>query len=71
MPQAIQVAKELVDTIPQIIAIKSWKGAGGEGTIHAVGNHLVVRQEMAVIDEIAEFLAALNEQPGYSGGGAF
>ncbi len=71
VPQMPQLVKELVESVPQIIAIKSWKGAGGEGTIHAVGNRLVVRQEMAVIEEIAEFLAALKDQPEYSGAGFF
>ncbi|MBL8827768.1 MAG: hypothetical protein JNM18_12385 [Planctomycetaceae bacterium] len=66
-----QMTQELVDTIPQVIAIKSWKAAGGDGTIHALGDKLVVRQEMAVIDEIAEFLSALHEQPGHVGAGFF
>ncbi len=71
MPQATQAAKELVETIPQIIATKAWKGAGGEGTIHVVGNQLIVRQDTTVIDEIAELLVALGYRGNFVGGGAF
>lgn len=76
MTEAIQVAKELSETIPQLIALKSWKGAGGEGSIHAVGNQILVRQEAGVIDEIEELLEAMgvgqrrNLEP-FGGGGFF
>jgi len=55
-----RIAQQLAGAIVKFVEPKSWEGAGGQGTITVIGHQLLVRQRMAVHDQVADFLATFN-----------
>ncbi len=56
--------EELIRSIKQIVAHKSWTGSGGRGTIeyYPIGMSLVVEQTAAIHDELGRYLKALSKE---------
>jgi len=72
--EATRVARQLAKVIPQVIAPTTWKtkSGDGQGTIHVVGNTLVVQQEFAVLREIHQLLSKMSlTEESNSGAGGF
>jgi hypothetical protein len=54
------IATKLAAAIFKFVEPKSWDGAGGEGSITIIGDQLLVRQRMAVHDQVVDFLEKFN-----------
>jgi hypothetical protein len=64
-----RIAQQLADAIIKFVGPKSWEGSGGQGTITLVGDQLLIRQRMAVHDQVADFLSTFNQYGSYGQGG--
>lgn len=53
-------ARQVAESLAKFVAIETWKGNGGEGTVHAVDGTVIVRQSPAVHAQVQAFLNRLS-----------